>query len=252
MRRKIVAGNWKMNKNFQEGVELAMAVQESLKDYKGNCKVILIPPFVHIAKIRELLENDIISLGAQNCSNKDKGAYTGEVSAEMLWSSGADYVLVGHSERRQYYGETNKSCAEKINIALDNQLMPIYCVGETKEQREKNETFKVIEEQMKVGAFALDAADFGHLVIAYEPVWAIGTGLTATKEQAQEVHAFIRKLIEKKYNKEIANNTTILYGGSCNPSNADELFAQPDVDGGLIGGASLKADDFVKIIQANK
>ena len=130
--------------------------------------------------------------------------------------------------------------------------MPIYCVGETKEQREKNETFKVIEEQMKVGAFALDAADFDHLVIAYEPVWAIGTGLTATKEQAQEVHAFIRKLIEKKYNKEIANNTTILYGGSCNPSNADDLFAQPDVDGGLIGGASLKADDFVKIIQANK
>jgi len=252
MRRKIVAGNWKMNKNFQEGVELAMAVQESLNDYKGNCKVILIPPFIHLAKIGELLKNNIISLGAQNCSNKAKGAYTGEVSAEMLKSVKADYVLVGHSERRQYYGETNQSCAEKISIALENQVMPIYCVGETKEQREKNETFKVIEEQMKVGAFALDADKFGHLIVAYEPVWAIGTGLTATKEQAQEVHAFIRKLIENKYNKEIANNTTILYGGSCNPSNANELFAQPDVDGGLIGGASLKADDFVKIIHANK
>ncbi len=252
MRQKIVAGNWKMNKNFQEGVELAMAVQESLKNYKDNCKVVLIPPFIHISKIRELLDNEIIFLGGQNCSNKAEGAYTGEISAEMLWSAGADYVLVGHSERRQYYGETNKTCAEKIDLALDNQLLPIYCVGETLEQREKNETFKVIEEQMKIGAFGLEPSDFEQIVIAYEPVWAIGTGLTATKEQAQEVHAFIRKLIEKQYDKNISSKTTILYGGSCKPSNAEELFAQPDVDGGLIGGAALNADDFVKIIMANK
>jgi triosephosphate isomerase len=252
MRQKIVAGNWKMNKNFQEGIELALAVQENLKEYKGDCKIVLIPPFIHLSKIRELIENEAITLGGQNCSDKAEGAFTGEISADMLWSAGADYVVIGHSERRQYFGETNESCAKKIDLALDNQLIPIYCVGETLAQREKNETFQIIEEQMKVGAFSFDVADFEQIVIAYEPVWAIGTGLNATKEQAQEVHAFIRKLIEKQYNKEIANDTTILYGGSCKPSNAAELFSQPDVDGGLIGGASLVADDFVKIILANK
>jgi triosephosphate isomerase len=252
MRKKIVAGNWKMNKNFQEGIELALAIQHQMNDYKGECEVILIPPAVHISKIRELIDHKNLFIGGQNCSEHDSGAYTGEISTDMLWSSGADYVLVGHSERRQYNGETNEICAKKIDAALDNQLLPIYCVGETLEQREKGNAFAIIEEQLTVGSFAFESADFEQIVIAYEPVWAIGTGLTATKEQAQEVHAFIRGLITKKYGKEIAQKTPILYGGSCKPSNADEIFSQPDVDGGLIGGAALNANDFMEIVKANK
>ena len=252
MRKKIVAGNWKMNKSFQEGIELALAVQLNMNNYKGDCQVVIIPPSIHISKIRELIENTQLFIGGQDCSQHVDGAYTGEISAEMLWSAGADYVVIGHSERRQYHGETNEICAKKIDLALDNQLIPIYCVGESLAQREKGTTFSVIEEQLKVGVFGLEGADFESVVIAYEPVWAIGTGLTATKEQAQEVHAFIRNLIEKKYNKNIAQETTILYGGSCKPSNAAELFNQPDVDGGLIGGASLNADDFHEIVKANK
>ncbi|HON18988.1 MAG TPA: triose-phosphate isomerase [Salinivirgaceae bacterium] len=252
MRKKIVAGNWKMNKNFQEGIELAMAIQQRLTNYRGNSIVVLIPPFVHISKIREVINHPMIKIGGQNCSNKASGAYTGEISAEMLSSSGADYVIIGHSERRQYFGETNELCQEKINLAIDNQLCPIYCIGETLEERNSNQTFHVIEKQLKEGAFGLDADDFSNIVLAYEPVWAIGTGLTATKEQAQEVHAFIRQLIENQYNRDIAHKTTILYGGSCKPSNAEELFSQPDVDGGLIGGASLVSDDFVNIVLANK
>ncbi len=252
MRKKIVAGNWKMNKNFQEGVELAMSIQQRLNNYDGNCLVVLIPPFVHITKIRELIHHPKIKVGGQNCHDKPSGAYTGEVSAEMLNSAGADYVIIGHSERRQYYGETNQLCYAKINQALDNKLIPIYCVGETLEERKMNLTFRVIEQQMREGVLGLDGEDFKNIVIAYEPVWAIGTGLNATKEQAQEVHAFIRQQIENQYSREIAQDTTILYGGSCKPTNAVELFSQPDVDGGLIGGASLNTDDFVNIILANQ
>lgn len=252
MRQKIVAGNWKMNTNIDEGIELVLNIQKQLKNYNGDCLTIVMPPFVHIAKIRELIGIEHLMLGGQNCSDKPSGAYTGEISADMLWSAGADYVIIGHSERRSYFGETNETCAAKILLAIENQLKPIYCVGEKLEHRNNNEHFQVIEKQLKEGVWGLDASDFIDIVIAYEPVWAIGTGLTATKEQAQEVHAFIRKLITEKYSKEIAQSTTILYGGSCNPKNAAELFGQPDVDGGLIGGAALKADDFIAIIEANK
>jgi len=252
MRKKIVAGNWKMNKNYDEGIELFISIQQKLRDYHGECKTVVIPPFIHISRIRELIEVENLFLGGQNISDKPSGAFTGEISADMLWSVGANYVIIGHSERRKYFGETNQTCAQKINLAIENKLVPIYCVGEVVEQRKSGIHFKVIEQQINEGIFVFGLQEFKEIVIAYEPVWAIGTGLTATKEQAQEVHAFIRELISKKYTEKIAQNTTILYGGSCNPSNAEDLFSQSDVDGGLIGGASLNADDFIAIIKANK
>lgn len=248
MRKNIVAGNWKMNKNLQEGISLATELKEKVKNPK--CEVIIGTPYIHLASVSELLKGSVIFVAAENCANHVSGAYTGEVSAEMVASTGATYCIIGHSERRSYYGETYEILREKIDLALSNNLRPIFCIGEVKEEREAGKQNEVVKAQLEGSVFHLDADSFSKLVIAYEPVWAIGTGLTATPEQAQEIHAFIRSLIAEKYGKEVAENTTILYGGSCNAKNAAGLFANPDIDGGLIGGASLKADDFCAIINA--
>ncbi len=249
MRKKIVAGNWKMNTTLEEGVELANNVNALLKGKKANCDVIVCVPFTHLTSVNAVLEPELVGLGAENCSEHAKGAYTGEVSASMVKSTGAGYVILGHSERRQYFGENNEQLLAKTKIALENGLVPIFCVGEVLEQREDGSFNEVVKSQVEA-LFSLSAEDFGKIVIAYEPVWAIGTGKTATAEQAQEMHAHIRGVIADKYGKEVAENTSILYGGSCKPSNAKEIFAKPDVDGGLIGGAALKAEDFMGIIEA--
>ena len=248
MRKNIVAGNWKMNKNLQEGVALAAELKE--KVINPNCDVIIGTPFIHLATVTELVKGSPIAVAAENCADHVSGAYTGEVSAEMVASTGATYCIIGHSERRTYYGETYEILREKVQLALANNLRPIFCIGEVKEEREANRQNEVVKAQLEGSVFNLSAEDFGKLVIAYEPVWAIGTGLTATPEQAQEIHAYIRSLIAEKYGNEVADNTSILYGGSCNAKNAAGLFANPDIDGGLIGGASLKADDFCAIINA--
>lgn len=249
MRKNIVAGNWKMNTTLEEGVELANNVNALLKGKKANCDVIVCVPFTHLTSVNAVLEPELVGLGAENCSEHAKGAYTGEVSASMVKSTGAGYVILGHSERRQYFGENNEQLLAKTKIALENGLVPIFCVGEVLEQREDGSFNEVVKSQVEA-LFSLSAEDFGKIVIAYEPVWAIGTGKTATAEQAQEMHAHIRDVIADKYGKEVADNTSILYGGSCKPSNAKEIFAKPDVDGGLIGGAALKAEDFMGIIEA--
>ncbi len=249
MRKKIVAGNWKMNTTLEEGVELANNVNALLKGKKANCDVIVCVPFTHLTSVNAVLEPELVGLGAENCSEHAKGAYTGEVSASMVKSTGAGYVILGHSERRQYFGENNEQLLAKTKIALENGLVPIFCVGKVLEQREDGSFNEVVKSQVEA-LFSLSAEDFGKIVIAYEPVWAIGTGKTATAEQAQEMHAHIRGVIADKYGKEVAENTSILYGGSCKPSNAKEIFAKPDVDGGLIGGAALKAEDFMGIIEA--
>ena len=223
MRKNIVAGNWKMNKNLQEGIALAKELNEALAADKPNCDVVICTPFIHLASVTPIVDKAVIGVGAENCADKVSGAYTGEVSAEMVASTGAEYVILGHSERRAYYHETVE--ANKQNEVVAAQLASV---------------------------FSLSAEDFSKIILAYEPVWAIGTGKTATAEQAQEIHAFIRSLIAEKYGKEVADNTSILYGGSCKPSNAKELFANPDVDGGLIGGAALKVADFKGIIDAFK
>ena len=248
MRKNIVAGNWKMNKNLQEGVALTAELKEKVNN--PNCDVIIGTPFIHLATVAELVKGSPIAVAAENCADHASGAYTGEVSAEMVASTGATYCIIGHSERRTYYGETYEILREKVQLALANNLRPIFCIGEVKEEREANRQNEVVKAQLEGSVFNLSAEDFGKLVIAYEPVWAIGTGLTATPEQAQEIHAYIRSLIAGKYGNEVADNTSILYGGSCNAKNAAGLFANPDIDGGLIGGASLKADDFCAIINA--
>ncbi|TAJ15723.1 triose-phosphate isomerase [Marinilabiliaceae bacterium JC017] len=250
MRQNIVAGNWKMNKNLEEGLELAKELNDILKANKPNCKVVIGTPFIHLSKVAEIVDKELIGVSAQNCADKVSGAYTGEVSASMVKSTGVDYVILGHSERRSYYGETNEILKEKVDLALANDLTPIFCIGEVLEEREAEKHFEVVKSQIEEGLFHLSAETFGKIVLAYEPVWAIGTGKTASPEQAQEIHAFIRKTVAEKYGKEVADNTSILYGGSCKPSNAKELFANADVDGGLIGGAALKAEDFVGIISA--
>ena len=252
MRKKIVAGNWKMNKNLQEGVALAKELNEVLTADKPNCDVVICTPFIHLASVAQIINPDIIGLGAENCADKEKGAYTGEVSAEMVKSTGAQYVILGHSERREYYNETPEILKEKVLLALANGLKVIFCIGESLEERKANKQNEVVKAELEGSVFNLSAEDFAKIVIAYEPIWAIGTGLTATAEQAEEIHAYIRSLIEDKYGKEVADNTSILYGGSCKASNAPELFAKPDIDGGLIGGASLKAPDFKGIIDAWK
>ncbi|MBD5301860.1 MAG: triose-phosphate isomerase [Bacteroides sp.] len=249
MRKNIVAGNWKMNTTLNEGVELANNVNTLLKDKKANCEVIVCVPFTHLTSVNAVLEPELVKLGAENCSEHAKGAYTGEISASMVKSTGADYVILGHSERRQYFGENNEQLLEKTKLALENDLKPIFCVGEVLEERENGSYNDVVKSQVEA-LFTLTPEDFSKIVIAYEPVWAIGTGKTATAEQAQDMHAHIRNVIAEKYGKEVADNTSILYGGSCKPSNAKELFAKPDVDGGLIGGAALKAEDFMGIIEA--
>ncbi|RLD38037.1 MAG: triose-phosphate isomerase [Bacteroidetes bacterium] len=251
MRRNIVAGNWKMNKTFEEADELLFSIAEPLQKLNlDSTQVILCPPVLYAEMFTDVALENNFSVGAQNCSNQESGAYTGEISAAMLKSMDIEFCLVGHSERRKYFNEDSKMLAEKVDILLDNAISPIFCCGEVLEDREANNHFDVVGKQLFEGLFHLSADELDNVVIAYEPVWAIGTGKTASPEQAQEMHAFIRNLIAKKYNQEVADNTTILYGGSCNAKNAKELFALKDVDGGLIGGASLKAEDFLSIIKS--
>ncbi len=252
MRKKIVAGNWKMNMNLQDGIKLAKEVNDSLKADKPNCEVVICTPFIHLASVNGLLDKSLVKLGAENCADKASGAYTGEVSAEMIKSTGAEYVILGHSERRAYYGETAETLKEKVKLALANNLEVIFCIGEVLAEREADKQNEVVGAQLAGSLFDLTAEEFSHIVLAYEPVWAIGTGKTATAEQAEEMHAFIRTTIAEKFGAEAGENVTILYGGSCKPGNAKELFAKPDVDGGLIGGAALKADSFKGIIDAWK
>ena len=252
MRKKIVAGNWKMNMNLQDGIALAKELNETLTAEKPNCGVVICTPFIHLASIAQFLNQDIIGLGAENCADKEKGAFTGEVSAEMVKSTGAQYVILGHSERREYYNETPEILKEKVLLALKNGLKVIFCIGESLDEREANKQNEVCKAELEGSVFNLTAEEFKNIVIAYEPIWAIGTGKTATAEQAEEIHAFIRSCVAEKYGEAVAEDTSILYGGSCKASNAPELFAKPDIDGGLIGGASLKAADFKGIIDAWK
>ena len=250
MRKNIVAGNWKLNTTLSEGLALARELNEALKGKETNCDVIIGTPFTHLASIVEAIDTTSIAVSAQNCADREKGAYTGEVSAAMIASTGAKYVIIGHSERRAYYLETPEILKVKVKLALANNLTPIFCIGEVLEERRANKHFGVVYEQISDSLFDLSAEDFGKIVLAYEPVWAIGTGVTATAGQAQEMHAYIRQIIADKYGEDIANSTSILYGGSCNAENAKELFANPDVDGGLIGGASLGVNKFLPIIEA--
>ena len=252
MRKKIVAGNWKMNMNLQEGIALAKELNDNLKADKPNCGVVICTPFIHLASIAQFLDQTVIGLGAENCADKAKGAYTGEVSAEMVKSTGAQYVILGHSERRGYYGETPAILREKVQLALANGLEVIFCIGESLEEREQGIQNEVVKAELEGSVFNLTAEESSHIIIAYEPIWAIGTGKTATADQAEEIHAYIRSIVCEKFGAQVADDTTILYGGSCKPSNAKELFAKPDIDGGLIGGASLKAADFKGIIDAWK
>ncbi len=252
MRKNIVAGNWKMNTNLAEGIELAKAINLKVGKELKNDKtgVVIGAPFTHLYAISQVIDNDKICLAAQNCASELKGAYTGEVSASMLKSVGVKAVILGHSERRAYYGETNEILFKKVKIVLENGLKPIFCCGEVLPERESNVHFDVVKDQIEQVLFKLDENDFKNVIIAYEPVWAIGTGKTASSDQAQEMHAYIRTLIAEKFGSELAFDTSLLYGGSCKASNAQELFSKPDVDGGLIGGASLQADEFMGIINA--
>ena len=250
MRKNIVAGNWKMNKTLQEGLTLAKGIEAALAGKKVNCDVIIGTPFIHLASVAQAIDTAKIGVAAENCADKASGAYTGEVSAAMVASTGAKYVILGHSERRAYYHETPEILKEKVLLALANNLTPIFCIGEVLEEREAGKHFDVVKAQIEGSLFNLSAEEFGKIILAYEPVWAIGTGKTATAAQAQELHAFIRQTLAEKYGKEVAGNCSILYGGSCKPSNAKELFANPDVDGGLIGGAALEVESFMGIIEA--
>ena len=252
MRKKIVAGNWKMNMNLQDGVALAKEINEVCKADKPACGVIICTPFIHLASVAAILDQNVVALGAENCADKEKGAYTGEVSAEMVKSTGAQYVILGHSERRQYYNETPEILKNKVALALKNNLKVIFCCGETLEEREAGKQNEVVKAELEGSVFNLSAEEWKNIVLAYEPIWAIGTGKTATADQAEEMLAYIRSIVADKYGKQAAEDTTILYGGSCKPSNAPELFSKPDIDGGLIGGASLKAADFKGIIDAWK
>jgi triosephosphate isomerase len=251
MRRRIVAGNWKMNMNHQEGLTLAKAVDDFLlNNDQGGVEVILCPPYIHLAHLAGLLKADNISTGAQDCSDKEAGAYTGEVSAGMIKSTGAKYVIIGHSERRSYHNESDELLNRKIKTALKNELDVIFCCGEVLDEREKGNHFNIVRSQIEKALSGLSGDDFSRIIIAYEPVWAIGTGVTASSEQAQEMHSFIRSIVGRIFGPQKADETVILYGGSCKPSNSAELFSMGDVDGGLIGGASLKENDFCDIISS--
>jgi triosephosphate isomerase len=243
MRKKIVAGNWKMN--FAKSVDRYFREKPAAK-----AEVILCTPFIHLPGVSEILKNGKLVPGAQNCASEPSGAYTGEVSAAMIKSTGAQYVIIGHSERRSYYHEDDRLLNKKTLLAVNTGLKVIFCCGEVKEEREEGKYLIIVKRQLEEGLFTLPAESMKMIVIAYEPVWAIGTGLTATPEQAQEMHHYIRGLVREKYGKECAEDMTILYGGSCKPSNAAEIFSKPDVDGGLIGGASLKKEDFAAIVEA--
>lgn len=251
MRKNIVAGNWKMNTTVPEGVKLAKEVDDAVAAAKDlKCDVVIGVPFTHLTAVKAVIDIEKVGLAAENCADHTSGAYTGEVSAPMVASTGANYVILGHSERRGYYNETPEILKEKVDLALANGLKVIFCCGESLELRE-NGTFKeFIKDELVKSLFHLTAEQFANIVIAYEPIWAIGTGKTATADQAEEVHAYIRNVVAEKYGKEVADDTTILYGGSCKPTNAAELFAKADIDGGLIGGASLKADSFMGIVTA--
>ncbi len=251
MRKKIVAGNWKCNTNLQEGIKLAKAVDQlAAKEAAADAIIVLGVPFTHLSKVVESVNTERIGVAAQNCAAEAKGAFTGEVSAEMVKSTGAEYVILGHSERREYYGETSEVLNKKLALSLNNGLTPIYCCGEPLEVREAGNQNEFVKNQLEETIFKLPESEFKKLVIAYEPIWAIGTGKTATSAQAQEIHAFIRSAIAEKFGNEVAEGVSILYGGSAKPDNAPELFSNKDVDGGLIGGASLKAEDFLGIINA--
>ncbi|MDD4395669.1 MAG: triose-phosphate isomerase [Bacteroidales bacterium] len=250
MKSKLVIGNWKMNLSFEEAEDLTTAIEESLEDLNLKTEVVLCPPFTYLELVTDHADEANFYAGAQNCCQFKNGAFTGEVSAEMLVSLGVEFCIVGHSERRKYFGETNAVVAEKVNRLMEEELIPVVCCGESLEERKNNSHFQVVEKQIKESLFHLNKEEMEHIVIAYEPIWAIGTGETATPAQAEEMHAFIRSLVEKKYGTETAYNTYIIYGGSCNAQNAMELFTQENVDGGLIGGASLRAGDFVEIVEA--
>jgi triosephosphate isomerase len=252
MRKKIVAGNWKMNTTVKEGIQLASEIDKLLKtiSIEPDKEVVIAPPFTHLTFIDQVIDHNKIKLSAQNCAAEDDGAFTGEVSAKMLKNLGCTYVIIGHSERRQYYNETSNILNRKINQAFKNDLIPIFCCGEHLEEREMGNHFSSVEKQISEVIFNLFEANFKKIVIAYEPVWAIGTGVTATKEEAQEMQAFIRKLVEDKYGKETAQDLSIIYGGSVKVDNACDLFHQPDVDGGLVGGASLNATGFFEIVKS--
>lgn len=251
MRKNIVAGNWKMNKNLHEGIQLASEINKLVETRSiEGVEIIIGTPFIHLSDVNKIINKDKISVSAQNCAKETSGAYTGEISAEMIKSCGCKYVIIGHSERRSYYGETSPILVQKISRALENNLKVIFCIGEILEEREEKRHFEVIRQQLEDGLFHLNPDAIKEIIIAYEPVWAIGTGKTASSEQAQEMHAFIRMSLSEKYGSDISEEISILYGGSCKPSNAKELFANKDVDGGLIGGASLKAEDFIALTQS--
>ena len=251
MRKKIVAGNWKMNKTFQEADDLLFEIADELNDKgRGEVEVIVCPPAPYLEMACDIAADNDFMVGAQNLSQWENGAYTGEISAAMLHSMGVTHCILGHSERRTYFGENDKAIAMRIDLALNNGIIPIYCCGEVLAERQQEKHFEVVENQVGEALFHLAKEAMQQVIIAYEPVWAIGTGVTASPEQAQEMHAFIRGLISGRFGKDLAEETVILYGGSCNAKNASELFANLDVDGGLIGGASLKASDFVTIINS--
>lgn len=249
MRKKIVAGNWKCNTTLQEGIELAKAVNELVvKEGNKDVVVVLGTPFTHLTSVVANVDASRVNVASQNCAAEAKGAFTGEVSAAMVKSTGAGYVILGHSERREYYNETSETLNKKVALAMVNGLTPIYCCGEPLSIREAGTQNDFVKKQLDETIFNLSVEDFSKLVIAYEPIWAIGTGVTASTQQAQDMLAYIRSLIADKFGVAVAEETSILYGGSCNAKNAAELFSQADIDGGLIGGASLKAEDFIQII----
>ena len=250
MRKYIVAGNWKMNTSVEEGKQLAQNLVNNTPNLGDNQKVILTPPFLHLSAVESIVKDSKLDIAAQNCHFENSGAYTGEVSPKMLADFGLNYVILGHSERRSYFGETAEILKKKVDQALNNNLEVIFCIGESLEQRESGDFKTILLDQLKDSVFHLNADNFKNIILAYEPVWAIGTGVTASAEQAEEVHAFIREELTKQYSKEVADATTILYGGSCKPTNANEIFAKANVDGGLIGGAALKSEDFIGIIDA--
>ncbi len=250
MRKKIVAGNWKMNMELAEGLKFAKEINDYFNENPSKAQVILCTPFIHLAGVSELVRNGKVACGAQNCASEPSGAYTGEVSPAMVKSTGAQYVIIGHSERRTYYHENDQILHRKTWLAIGTGLDVIFCCGEVLKEREAGKHFDVVKTQLEEGLFSLPEEKFRKVVIAYEPVWAIGTGLTATPQQAQEMHKYIRDLVAARYGKDCADDLTILYGGSCKPSNAREIFSKPDVDGGLIGGASLKKEDFTAIVEA--
>ena len=250
MRKNIVAGNWKMNLNREEGIKLVEEVI-SLVSSDNNVEVVFSPPFLYLHKVNKMCANDnLLQTASQNISHNESGAFTGEVSAQMVNSLNVKYTILGHSERREYFNETNIELKQKVDLSLKNNLEIIFCCGESLNQRESGVHFDWIKQQLTESVFHLTEKEFEKVVIAYEPIWAIGTGITASSDQAEEIHQFVRNVIAEKYNENIAENTSILYGGSCNPTNAKELFSKKNIDGGLIGGASLNAENFTRIIKS--